>query len=120
MTRQGREYVAAINQRGEPLESIEQDATAYVEAERFRARHPDAYAKWKQAHAYLAADPIEHATRIGHDCREALRDFAQSLSAAHGIEPSKGTFDTIDAVIDSRRDELGKGTSAMLDALGAM
>jgi len=101
VTREGRECVDAIRQRGEPLERVETTVESYIEGAGFRARHPDAYAKWRQAHDYLAADPVEHATRIGHDCREAIRDFAASLAAAHGVESSKSHHTTIKVDVDA-------------------
>ena len=34
----------------------------------------------RQAARYLARDPVEHATRIGHGCRDTRSDFAAALS----------------------------------------
>jgi hypothetical protein len=121
VTREGREYVETIRQRGQPLEGVEAAVDSYLEAEEFRARHAEAYAKWRQAQAYLAADPFDHATRIGHDCREAILAFAASLAASHGVQAQeKGTYAAIKAVIDQRRDELGERTHVLLDALFAL
>ncbi len=117
ITREGYAYVEAIQQRGEPLGQIEQTVESYIEAEGFRERHPEAYRRWRLAHDYMAADPIEHAERIGFECREALPAFANSLAALNGVEASDSHFDTISAVIAKRRPDVGKRPSALLVAL---
>ena len=93
VTRAGREYVAAVRQRGEPLEQIED---------------------------HLIADPSGHADRIGFECREAQQAFANSLAALHGVEPASGHHRTIKAVIDARREHVGGTHADLLDALAKL
>lgn len=118
ITQHGYAHADQVKQRGEPLEKMGEDVQAYIDSDDFRARHSAAYAKWKQAADYLATDPVEHATRIGHDCREALAVFASTLLEQHGVtDPDDGTHAAIAAVIDARRDALGKRTRALLGSL---
>jgi hypothetical protein len=39
----------------------------------------------------VADDPVEHASLIGHDCRETLIAFAGSLAGEHAVTP-EGTY----------------------------
>ncbi|HEX8074771.1 MAG TPA: hypothetical protein VF545_07300 [Thermoleophilaceae bacterium] len=118
ITQHGFAYAGDLRQRGEPLVRIEESVQGYLESSEFKARHSEAYAKWERAAALLAADPVENATRIGHDCREALQHFASSLVAQHGLAlPGKGTFDSIGAVIEHSKSALGKRTHDLLAAL---
>ena len=103
------------------LERTDRTMRAYIESADFRARHGEAYAKWTQAAFLLAADPLENATRIGHDCREAMAGFAASLVALHGVAPDgKGTYTQIKAVIDSHRGSIGTTRRGLLAALSKL
>jgi hypothetical protein len=118
ITQHGYAYADEVQQQGEPLERMAEDVQTYLDSDDFRTRHSAAYAKWKQAADYLATDPTEHATRIGHDCREALSVFASRLLAQHEVtNPGEGTHAAIRTVIDARRDMLGKRTQALLASL---
>jgi hypothetical protein len=118
ITQRGYEYVQAAKRRGEPLETVEETVERYLNADPFKAKYGEAYAKWRQAAAWLAEDPIENATRIGHESREALQAFAIALGARHGVEESgKGTFDRIRGVIDHYKGALGDRTHTLLSAL---
>jgi hypothetical protein len=120
VTEEGYWYADAAKQRAEPLETIEHDVETYLDADRFKSRYGEAHAKWRQAASYLAADPVEHATRIGHDCRDALQAFATALVARHGLQDQDlggGTVDSVRTVLNAHRDRLGKTVHAFLDAL---
>lgn len=109
-----------LRQRGEPQDAAEQEAQAYLDSEGFRAARPDAHAKLRSARDLMASDPVENATRIGHDCREALMSFAASLADQHGValdaRPEQ-TVRKVSAVVDHHRAVLGDTTVAFLDAL---
>jgi hypothetical protein len=64
---------------------------ARVDSEGFPTRYEAAYAKWADADALFQLDPVRHATRIGHDCREALDLFAEQLLRLHGLPMTKGS-----------------------------
>jgi hypothetical protein len=114
----GEEHAREVRSRGEPLMRVEEEVERYMKPEGFRRRHADAYAKWRQAAEYAADDPVEHASRIGHDCREALIAFATSFADVHQVTPEgKGTYRAIEAVIDAHEDDLGERTAALLRSL---
>jgi hypothetical protein len=72
ITRRGHVVAEAIKQRGQPLERIEEAVVRYIEGSGFEKRYPGPARKWRQAVRFLGEDPLEHRTRIGRDCREAL------------------------------------------------
>ena len=73
-------YDWLMKQQGKPVERIEKQTFRYLEFEDFRKAYPDAYRKVKQAEEMLwSADKEEQFTTIGHLCREAVHDFADSL-----------------------------------------
>lgn len=118
ITQHGFAYARDLRERGEPMGRVEESMQSYLESSEFQARHAEAYAKWAQAAEFLAADPVENATRIGHDCREALQHFASSLVAQRGLEdPGQGTFASIGAVIEHSKGALGERTHDLLAAL---
>jgi hypothetical protein len=62
---------------------------------------------------------VGNATRIGHDCREAMIAFASSLADRYKVAAAtrpEQTVDKIRAVIDLQRGALGSKTGAFLDA----
>jgi hypothetical protein len=118
VTQQGNADALEIKSRGEPLERPEEEVRQFLEAETFRKGYPNAYAKWRQAADYVALDPVEHATRIGHDCREAMAEFASALLQRHGMENrGGGTVDAIRAVLHSQEGRTGQRVRAFHDAL---
>jgi hypothetical protein len=84
----------------------------------FRERYPAAARKWEDAAHLFVANPRRHATRIGHDCREALLFFADEVARRHGISQrdSGGTVSTLRAVV-AARDVGGKTVESFLSAL---
>lgn len=101
--------------------SVEGQIEAYVDEAVFGSRYPDAYRKWRDALDLYAVNPERHATRIGHDCREALADFARALARHHGVKLTSRPEQTIAAL---RTVIASKGTTsprvaAQLDALVA-
>src|SRR3954451_20923003 len=76
ITSAGYAHVQQVKGRVDPVTAAGQTALDYIESSDFAARHPEAHAKFRVAAQYAAEDPQGHATRIGHDCREALQAFA--------------------------------------------
>ncbi len=65
---------------GAPIAQVEADVLHYLDAERFSARNPGAYEKWRQAAEPLWGEESQQVlTAIGHHCREALQQFATAL-----------------------------------------
>jgi hypothetical protein len=116
----GFKVVEELRQRGEPQEVPETAVKGYIDTSEFRVAHPIAHARLRDARDLVAADPVANATRIGHECREAIMAFADSLADRHGVAtgvPAEKTIDKIRAVIDGHRATLGERTNALLDAL---
>jgi hypothetical protein len=87
-------YSAMQISRGTPVERVEEAVRRYLSGDRFRARHPEAYAKWEQAENLLwESDSQKHLTTIGHNCREAMQAFGTSLLRHHPTSsaPSEAT-----------------------------
>ena len=90
----------------------------HLNSERFRLRYPDASASWRSALELVQLDAEHQATKIGHDCREALKYFANGVCARWGVEVDgqAGTHAKIRAALAT-----GKTSStaavALLDAL---
>jgi hypothetical protein len=85
----------------ERVAGLANEVPRYLDEAAFRAAYPVAHEKWRSAFDLYAADARTHATRIGHDCREALASFAHDLSAHHGGETARGTVALIRGVLES-------------------
>jgi hypothetical protein len=80
---------------------------AHIDEAAFGSRYPVAYEKWRDAIDLYELGPERHATRIGHDCREAISAFASDLIRLHGVEdvdPSAGTQTKVRAVFAAQAD----------------
>ncbi|MEN3282093.1 MAG: hypothetical protein V7607_3233 [Solirubrobacteraceae bacterium] len=111
--------VSGIAHRENQARGIGGRVFGYVDEEHFRNRFPEAHSKWRGAFDMCELDAERHATRIGHDSREALNIYAADLVHTHGakVKPSAGTVDKLRAVIDGQ-DDLSNRVRAMLrDAL---
>jgi hypothetical protein len=77
---------------------------AYIDEATFGSRHPIAHQKWRTAFDLFELDPALHATRIGHDVREALLEFANDLVREHAVsvDMGAGTKTKIRAVFDAQ------------------
>jgi hypothetical protein len=116
----GKSVVEDLKPRGEPTEEAEEEAVRYVDGGDFRITYPMVHAKLHEARALAASDPVGNATRIGHECREAMFSFADVLATTHSAAPSAGPEETVAkvrAVLEIRRAQLGGRTRALLDAL---
>jgi hypothetical protein len=83
---------------------VERQIEAYVDDHRFRLRYPLAHAKWRDAYDLYLLDAERHATRIGHDCREAMLAFADELVRLHltTVPASAGVIDKLRSVLRSQ------------------
>lgn len=106
----------------EPVQSVETNITHYLNGDRFRLNYPEAYQKLKDAEALLwDSDSERQLTTIGHLCREALQEFANSLIVLHNppeFDQDKArTVSRLKSVIGAYKDTLGKSNASFLDAI---
>jgi hypothetical protein len=77
-------YRYMMTRRGAPVERLTSVMHRYLDADEFRQRYPDAYTKWSRAESELwAADSDQGVTAVGHLCREAMQEFADTLVKQH-------------------------------------
>ncbi len=80
--------------------SIESQIGPYLDEDRFAARNPDAHEHWQTALELLQDSPIRGATRIGHECREAMASFAHArLDETGGKHEGLGTVQMLRRLI---------------------
>lgn len=119
-------YVRMKPVETDPEERVQGEMLRYVDADQFRAAYPAAYAKWAAASRLLwGGDADQHLTRIGHDCREAMQEFAQTLAIEAGlgnvVPPDKAmTVARIRAVLAAHKARLGETEAPFLDAMLVM
>ena len=107
-----------------PVAAVESTIREFLSQAELKKSHSVALAKWEQAEQLLwAADSAQQLTTIGHLCREALQEFAQSLAIQHkvdvsGINPAK-TVSRLREVLAARGGKLGSTEKPFLDALVA-
>jgi hypothetical protein len=100
--------------------AVEGRIEAYLDEVAFKTGYPAAYDKWRDAQDLYVLGPERHGTRIGHDCREALMLFADTLAEREGVRldvPASHTVARLRAVIAVMAPRLGDRTAAVLDAL---
>jgi hypothetical protein len=92
--------------------------SAHIDEAAFASRYPVAYEKWRDAFDLYELAPHRHATRIGHDCREAILEFANDLIRTHGVEvdPAAGTQIKVRAVFDAQ-ESMSPSVRAYVDRL---
>ena len=122
VTSAGYARVEQIRGRVDPVTTAAQTALDYIRDANFdEARHPVAHNKFRVAVQYAHEDPCGHATRIGHDCREALQAFAKDLVQERNLRPEKdGTFAALEAVVKHHAVDLGSRKSELLEALNQL
>lgn len=109
---------------GEPVQQIETEVRAYLDAPLLPEKYPAAYQKWAGAETKLwGSDSEQQLTTIGHLCREAMQEFATALvdkNQPPGVDPDKKhDVARIKVVVNQHRDKLGSTVPPFLDALVA-
>ena len=75
-----RYYEHLKRKKGEAVERVETTIREYLNVPEFRAKYPEAFAKWSSAEDLLwQTDTQQQLTTIGHLCREALQGFVTTL-----------------------------------------
>lgn len=73
-------YDELIGGKSAPVPAVESAFHRLIDSAAFRRRHPKAYELWAEAAELLwSPDGDRHLTKIGHLCREASQEFAESL-----------------------------------------
>jgi hypothetical protein len=98
--------------------SLERDVVAYLDQPAVQARYPRAYETWKAAQDLAGLDATKHASKIGHDCRDAMALFTKELAALHSVSRASetGTVDRLRAIV-AEADIPSESVEAFLDAL---
>jgi hypothetical protein len=81
LTAEAFEYYKHLKtEEGQPVGSLEEEVTRFLETGRLAAAYPEAHGKWSAAAEMLWTPEAEDKlTKIGHDCREAMQAFATAL-----------------------------------------
>jgi hypothetical protein len=109
---------------GQPIQHIETEVRAHLEADLFRQKYPMAYQKWSRAEGLLwTSDSMQQFTTVGHSCREAMQEFATALVERYkppDVDPDK-THDKnrVDAVLRLLGEKVGDKEQVLLTALMA-
>lgn len=123
ITSDGYEKYKEIKERtGLPLGEIENSLRTYLDDDSFRQRFPKAYEKWSKAAREVNSPQVEALlTQIGHDCREAMQEFATSLieknQPPNPDSDKAHTVSRVRAVLNVKRSAIGEAKYAFLDAL---
>lgn len=115
-------YEWLMKEMGKPVERIEKHAFNYFDSGDFRKNYKDAYDKLKQAEELLwSSDSNVNFSAIGHHCREAMQEFADTLYEQEigkpSEEPKASTVKRIRAVIEAKSAETAKTVTAFLETL---
>ncbi len=108
--------------KGEAVERVASHIRDYLDAPEFKTNYPEAFAKWSQAEDLLwGTDTPKQLTAIGHHCREAVQNFANTL--VEHYQPPDVTHDKtktlarLRAVLELKATQLGKTNKDFLEAL---
>jgi hypothetical protein len=117
-----RYYEYLMKSRGEATERVEDYIFRYLDSSGFEKRHPDTFAKWRQAQELLwSSDSESQHSAIGHHCREAMQLFATSLVAAYqppDVDPDVSkTIKRVRSVLDIWKPSASDSIVQILDAL---
>ena len=115
-------YEWLMKEMGKPVERIEKHSFNYFDSGDFRKTYKEAYDKLKQAEELLwSSDSDANFSAIGHHCREALQEFADTLYeqviGKPSEEPKASTVKRIRAIIEAKSTETGKTITAFLESL---
>lgn len=106
---------------GEPVVRMERELRSFLDSAGFQTRHLLAYRKWSEAESLLwRSETGQHLTIIGHLCREALQEFADSIAKRFNLReadaPKADTVRRIRSAL-SKREGLGERPRVFLEAL---
>jgi hypothetical protein len=117
-----RQYAEIKDRQGEAIERVEAEIRFYLDRE-IRRRYPEAFAALSHAEELVwSSDPESSATKVGHDCREAMQAFANEI--VRRLEPpdvmaDAGPTPKIRAALRAAGERLGSTEGEALEALVA-
>ncbi|MBD2033627.1 hypothetical protein H6F76_00925 [Leptolyngbya sp. FACHB-321] len=123
ITPKGFKYYEYLKQRiTQPLHRVETEVRSYFSTSQFQEKHPKAYKKWLDAEEMLwKSDSEQQLTVIGHLCREAMQEFADSIIRQYQLSESSvdkaKTVIRIRRVLNLKKESLGQTEKPFLDAL---
>ena len=103
--------LSGIAHRAQPANTLETGIGTYLDDARFLRRHRDAYERLQSAIDLYSVHPERHATRVGHECREALALFAGTIAP----DTPGGTVARVRAALKAAAGS--KTVAAQVDAL---
>lgn len=109
-----------MHARGQPTVRLEDTMHRLLDSTWFGSTFPAAMNSWRKAEALYWADTnAEHATAIGHHCREAMQLFG--VSFANALEESPGpaekTIENVRSGLNALRGQLSESRLELLDTL---
>jgi hypothetical protein len=115
-------YENVAQEHVRPLQQVEEQILQYLDSAGFSKRHVTAYKKWFDAQKLLwASDSQDQLTTVGHMCREAMQEFAESLLVGRNpanLDSNKAhDVSRISSVLRDHSSELGTAEIAFLDSL---
>lgn len=115
-------YEQLKEQEGQPVQRVETTMKSYLAGDVFQKKYSTAYQRWFDAEELLwASDSEKQLTTIGHNCREAMQEFATALVNLHkpdDVEKDVSkTVRRIMAVLKKQADKLGDTEKSFLEAL---
>jgi hypothetical protein len=118
----GFKYHEYLKTQGEPVENVEREISKYSSTKTFVEEYSAAYEKWSKAEKFLWGDDSQqNLTTIGHLCREAMQEYAETLVRKHGVletdDPKANTVNKLRSVIKKYKTGVGNTVSEFLDAL---
>lgn len=115
-------YEWLMKELGKPVERIEKHTFNYFDSGDFRKNYEGAYHKLKQAEVLLwSSDSDANFSAIGHHCREAMQEFADTLYEQVLGKPSEEqkalTVKRMREIIEVKSADTGQTVRAFLEAL---
>ena len=108
--------------KGEVVKRVVSTIRDYLDASEFKTNYPEAFAKWSLAEDLLwRTDTQQQLTTIGHLCREAVQEFANTLVERY--QPPDVTSDKsktlarLRTVLELKAAQLGTTKKDFLEAL---
>ncbi len=115
-------YEYLKEQAGDALGRIESTINVHLDSHNFQLKYPEAYQKWSSAEGLLwSYDNKQPLTTIGHLCREAVQEFADTLVKIHKLPDVSSdkmkTIVRIRAVLNHKSQQTGSTVKPFLEAL---
>ncbi len=123
VTPKGFKYYEQLKEHeGQPVQRLESTMKSYLSSDVFQQKYPSAYQRWFDAEEMLwASDSEKQLTTIGHNCREAMQEFATALVQLHKPdEVDKDITKTVRrimAVLKKQAAKLGEAEKELLESL---